>query len=237
MYATLHAQHLTNERWGRSGCTTTKTWAHKQKTKNWRFSARIGCQSLIKTIDISYWQTHFFFLHVHVAHWKFDVVAVLTKLRRDAITKRRRWTERPFFLLLWLFSRIFCCCCCCWNSSWLLTLLIFYSSRVRYDVALLFSSSCGWQRSDNIGIAGIRIVEFSNSSSVSVDCDWTVDDVTSRRRAPLQQPTANNRPIHQQLANGGGLVADNGDSATTDGLSLTWLDANRQPVVSIPGIR
>lgn len=103
--------------------------------------------------------------------------------------------------------------------------------------ALLFSSSCGWQRSDNIGIAGIRIVEFSNSSSVSVDCDWTVDDVTSRRRAPLQQPTANNRPIHQQLANGGGLVADNGDSATTDGLSLTWLDANRQPVVSIPGIR
>ena len=62
--------------------------------------------------------------------------------------------------------------------------------------------------------AGKRIVEFTNSSGVSVDCDWAGDG--QQRRSP---PTGNNN----------GPVAD--------GIALTWLDANRQPVVSIPGIR
>ena len=119
-------------------------------------------------------------------------------------------------------------------------------------------SSAGWERVDSVtgGSTGIRIVEFTNSSAVSIDCDWTLqssslssDIITaSNRRRPFSSSSsgsANNRPIHQQQHHDDGLVADNGDSpsqpttttTTTDGIALTWLDANRQPVVSIPGIR
>jgi len=111
------------------------------------------------------------------------------------------------------------------------------------------SSGAGWERADSVtgGSAGIRIVEFTNSSAVSIDCDWTLQqsggDITGRIRRPSSLSSANNRPpIHQQPGLDGGLVADNSDSSSgsqpaTDGIALTWLDANRQPVVSIPGIR
>ncbi len=84
--------------------------------------------------------------------------------------------------------------------------------------ALLLSGCLGWERPDSLG--GKRIVEFTNSSGVSVDCDWTGD---GQRKWPSQQLPNNGRQHH--------------DGPVADGIVLTWLDANRQPVVSIPGIR
>lgn len=63
--------------------------------------------------------------------------------------------------------------------------------------------------------SGRRIVEFTNSSGVSVNCDWT------ERRFSASQ---DGRP-----------VADG--ASDSQGITLSWLDANRQPVVSIPALR
>ena len=68
-----------------------------------------------------------------------------------------------------------------------------------------------------------RTVEFTNSTGVSVDCDWT--SVNQRRMTSA----------NDQKDGGGGPVADG--ASHPDGISLTWLDASRQPVASVAGLR
>lgn len=97
------------------------------------------------------------------------------------------------------------------------------------NAALLLTGCRGWERPDASGVTSLgggagswssRLVESSNSSGVMVDCDWTVDN---------QRRQANNRHLQD------GPVADGAKSS--DGIALSWLDSNRQPVVSIPGLR
>ena len=81
-------------------------------------------------------------------------------------------------------------------------------------VATGLNSDNGLGRS-SLGPGASRTIEMTNSSGGVVDCDWTTSAAGTSYVSS---------------------IASSSSSSSTP-LLLTWLDANRQPVASIPGLR
>ena len=83
------------------------------------------------------------------------------------------------------------------------------------------SFNVGLVNDDSANPGASRTIEMSNSSGGIVDCDWTM--------------SAGGTSYVSSMMASSSLPSPSPTSASA--IILTWLDANRQPVVSIPGLR